>query len=45
MPFDAPFYIKLNNAFGGNWGGKEGVDYSCLPTLYEIDYVRVFQKK
>ena len=44
-PFDAPFYIKLNNAFGGNWGGKEGVDYSCLPTLYEIDYVRVFQKK
>lgn len=44
-PFDKPFYIKLNNAFGGNWGGKNGVDYSCLPTIYEIDYVRVFQKK
>lgn len=44
-PFNAPFYLKLNNAFGGNWGGAQGVDYSCLPNIYEIDYVRVFQKK
>lgn len=44
-PFNKPFYIKLNNAFGGNWGGKEGIDYSCLPTVYEIDYVRVFRRK
>lgn len=44
-PFDAPFYIILNNAFGGTWGGASGVDYSCLPSTFEIDYVRVFQKQ
>lgn len=44
-PFDAPFYIKLNLAWGGNWGGLEGVDESKLPLVYEIDYVRVYQKK
>lgn len=44
-PFDAPFYIKLNLAWGGNWGGAQGVDESALPAVYEIDYVRVFQKK
>lgn len=43
-PFDAPFYLKLNLAWGGNWGGAMGVDESCLPTTYEIDYVRVFHK-
>ena len=43
-PFNAPFYLKLNLAWGGNWGGAMGVDESCLPTTYEIDYVRVFQK-
>lgn len=43
-PFNAPFYLKLNLAWGGNWGGAEGVDETCLPTTYEIDYVRVFQK-
>lgn len=44
-PFDAPFYLKLNLAWGGNWGGAQGVDETCLPATYEIDYVRVFQKK
>ena len=43
-PFDAPFYLKLNLAWGGNWGGAMGLDESCLPATYEIDYVRVFQK-
>jgi beta-glucanase (GH16 family) len=43
-PFDNPFYLKLNLAWGGNWGGAEGVDESVLPAVYEIDYVRVFQK-
>ena len=43
-PFFNPFYLKLNLAWGGNWGGAMGVDESCLPTTYEIDYVRVFQK-
>ena len=43
-PFNTPFYLKLNLAWGGNWGGAQGVDESALPTTYEIDYVRVFQK-
>jgi beta-glucanase (GH16 family) len=44
-PFDVPFYLKLNLAWGGNWGGYEGVDESKLPAVYEIDYVRVYQRR
>jgi hypothetical protein len=43
-PFSNPFYLKLNLAWGGNWGGAQGVDESFLPATYEVDYVRVFQK-
>ena len=43
-PFNVPFYLKLNLAWGGNWGGAQGVDESALPATYEIDYVRVYQK-
>lgn len=43
-PFYNPFYLKLNLAWGGNWGGAMGIDESCLPATYEIDYVRVFKK-
>ena len=42
-PFYTPFYLKLNLAWGGNMGGK--TDESGLPAVYEVDYVRVFQKK
>lgn len=44
-PFDAPFYLKLNLAWGGDWGGSQGVDESKLPATYEIDYVRVYKKE
>lgn len=44
-PFDAPFYVILNLAWGGQWGGQQGVDESCLPATMEVDYVRVFQKQ
>ncbi|MCC8070515.1 MAG: family 16 glycosylhydrolase [Bacteroidales bacterium] len=44
-PFYTPFYLKLNLAWGGDWGGAQGVDESCLPAIYQVDYVRVFQKK
>lgn len=43
-PFYKPFYLKLNLAWGGNWGGAQGIDETKLPAQYEIDYVRVFQK-
>ncbi len=43
-PFNKPFQLKLNLAWGGDWGGYKGMDYDCLPQTYEIDYVRVFQK-
>ena len=42
-PFDIDYYLILNFAFGGGWGGSEGVDVASLPQQYEIDYVRVFQ--
>lgn len=43
-PYDAPFYVILNLAWGGDWGGSQGVDESKLPVTMEVDYVRVFQK-
>jgi len=43
-PFDQPFYLLLNLAFGGAWGGEQGVDLSVLPAEYLIDFVRVFQR-
>jgi beta-glucanase (GH16 family) len=43
-PFNKAFYLKLNLAWGGDWGGAQGVDESALPATYEIDYVRVFKK-
>lgn len=43
-PFDTAFYPILNLAWGGGWGGAKGIDESCLPAVYEIDYVRIFQK-
>lgn len=44
-PYDAPFYVILNLAWGGDWGGYKGVDESALPVSMKVDYVRVFQKK
>ncbi|MCR4602689.1 MAG: family 16 glycosylhydrolase [Prevotella sp.] len=43
-PYDDPFYVILNLAWGGDWGGMQGVDESALPATMLIDYVRVFQK-
>jgi beta-glucanase (GH16 family) len=42
-PYDRRFYLLINLAFGGNWGGARGVNYDILPVKYEIDYVRVYQ--
>lgn len=43
-PFDKKFYLILNIAIGGNWGGKLGVDTKIWPQKMEVDWVRVFQE-
>ena len=43
-PFDKKFYIILNLAWGGDWGGMNGVDESALPCTMQVDYVRVYKK-
>ncbi len=44
-PFDQPFYLILNLAIGGGWGGKMGVDETVFPAVMEVDYVRYFKNK
>jgi beta-glucanase (GH16 family) len=44
-PFDRPFYLILNLAIGGGWGGKEGIDDTIFPQRFEIDYVRVYKHR
>lgn len=41
-PFRQPHYILLNLAIGGTNGGTP--DDSAFPLIYEVDYVRVYQK-
>ena len=43
-PFHYAFYPIFNLAWGGDWGGMQGVDESALPVTMEVDYLRVFQK-
>ncbi len=43
-PFDQPFFLVLNTAVGGNWGGQRGVDDKAFPTQMLVDYVRVYEK-
>ena len=40
-PFDAPQFLILNIAVGGDLGGP--VDDAALPAVMEVDYVRVWQ--
>lgn len=42
-PFDKKFFLLLNIAVGGNWGGKEGIDESVFPSAMEVDYVRMYK--
>ena len=44
-PYDDPFYVIFNLAWGGDWGGAQGVDEGALPVTMEVDYIRVFQKQ
>lgn len=42
-PFRHPHYILLNLAIGGTCGGP--IDDKAFPMRFEVDYVRVYQKK
>jgi beta-glucanase (GH16 family) len=44
-PFDQPMYLILNVAFGGAWGGQQGIDDSTLPQSMAVDYVRVYARR
>jgi beta-glucanase (GH16 family) len=44
-PFNKSFYLIMNVAVGGNWGGVQGVDSSAFPTSMIIDYVKVYQSE
>ena len=41
-PFDQPFYLLINLAVGGNFGGPK-VDDDVFPQEFIVDYVRVYQ--
>lgn len=41
-PFDQKYYLKLNLAVGGSWGGTP--DKNFKEETFEIDWVRVYQK-
>jgi beta-glucanase (GH16 family) len=43
-PYNKPFYLILNVAIGGAWGGEKGIDDDVFPQIMEVDYVRVYQK-
>ena len=43
-PFDAPHYMILNLAIGGDWGGIQGIDPSSFPMRMLVDHVRVFER-
>ena len=43
-PFNKKFYLTLNLAWGGDWGGYAGVDEKALPCTMKVDYVRVYKK-
>ena len=42
-PFDQPFYLILNIAIGGTWGGEKGIDKDSFPQKMLIDYVRIYR--
>lgn len=40
-PFEKPYYLILNLAIGGNWGGD--IDETIFPSEMLIDYVRIYK--
>merc|ERR1712048_1389603 len=47
-PFNKPFYVIMNMAVGGDWGGQKGIDKDAFRgdgQIMEIDWVSVEQKE
>merc|ERR1712048_1057218 len=47
-PFNKPFYVIMNMAVGGDWGGQKGIDKDAFRgdgQTMEIDWVSVEQKE
>lgn len=42
-PFNKRFFLIMNIAVGGNWGGVQGVDNTVFPAKMVVDYVRVYK--
>lgn len=42
-PFDQKFYLIMNLAIGGSWGGQQGVDKKMNKAQMLVDYVRIYQ--
>lgn len=42
-PFEKPYYLILNLAIGGNWGGV--IDDTIFPSEMQVDYVRMYKSK
>ena len=42
-PYNYDFFIILNIAIGGTWGGQQGIDDGIFPVQMEVEYVRVYQ--
>lgn len=40
-PFDKPYFLLLNLAIGGNWGGD--IDDQIFPAEMLVDYIRVYK--
>lgn len=43
-PYQQRFYLILNVAVGGLWGGAKGVDETAFPARMEIEFVRVYRR-
>lgn len=42
-PFNKKFFMIMNIAVGGNWGGAQGVDNTVFPATMVVDYVKVYK--
>ena len=42
-PFDQDFYVILNMAIGGQFGGAEPIDDSIFPVQMKVDWVRMYE--